>query len=333
MIDPELERDLRMLKLHDQPRLRDKIAAAHGSVARAWIVLGLHLQHGLGVRTDRVSAREAYKSGLKGDPGAAASAAFHLATLLEDHPELCEEYGDGRKQYGTSPDLYWREGAKLAVAAADARFHFWAPNQRTPDLAAAITPLIRRRRQDAAFGDPEAMYELARLLHEGFGVPRHQADAALWLHRAATAGHLGAACRLKPAGWQAVARGAIGHGTPVDDAPTLSTAPGPGDAPALGGGPASPFQLLRASLPLNLPVRWAGTPGEPRPDDAARADAGELEAQVRLGLGAEEEGERAYWLILAAAAGHPAAFTPRDALPAHPEAEARAAIWWERRFG
>jgi TPR repeat protein len=333
--DPDLERHLRLLKLHDEPRSRARVIATYGNVARAWLLLGRHLEHGDGMRTDRVSAREAYKTALKGDPAVAASAAFQLAVLLEAHPELCEEYGQAGRMFGTTPAHYFREGAELAVAAADARFRFWAPNQRSAELAAVIAPLIARRRQDAAFGDPDAMYELSQLMLEGFGVPRHLADAAAWLHRAAAAGHLGAACRLRGADWQAIARLAVGTGRPRDNAPSLGGAPtaGPGDAPELGGGPASPFQLLRISLPSPLPVRWPAAAAPLLADDLARAEAGDVEAQLRLGAAAEEPDTASFWLLLAAAGGHPSAFRLRDALPQAPGAEERAALWWERHWG
>ena len=54
VLDPRLETDLRMLKLHDEPRLKARVVAAHGSIARAWIVLGRHLERGDGTRQDRV---------------------------------------------------------------------------------------------------------------------------------------------------------------------------------------------------------------------------------------------------------------------------------------
>jgi TPR repeat protein len=295
-------------------------------VARAWVVLGRHLEVGEGVRTDRVSAREAYKEALKGEPGVAAVAAFQLAVLLEAYPELVEEYGDGRRSFGTSPEHYYRKGAELALEAAETRFKFWAPNQRGPELAAALKPVIVRRRQEATFGDPEAMYEVSRLLEDGFGVPRHRADAAMWLHRAAKAGHLAAACRLRGEGWHDVIRLAVAPAGPPDHSPALAEMAGPGNAPALGGVPASPFQAMRAGLPRTLPVRWAGAVAEPQEGDPDRAEAGDLEAQLRLGAAQDD----LFWLTLAAASGHPSAFPLRDALPASAEAEDRAAAWWER---
>jgi len=336
MLDPRLETDLRLLKLHDEPRLRQRLTEAYGSVARAWVVLGRHLQAGDGIRLDRVSAREAFKAALKGDAAIAAVAAFQLAVLLEAHPELKEEYGDGRRRFGTSAEHYFKEGAKLAVEAADARFRFWTPNQRTPELAAAIAPVIAKRRQEAEFGDPEATYELSQLLLEGFGVPRHQADAARWLHRAAASGHLAAACRLRGEGWEAVARLAVGPAGPGDNAPALAMVDGPGDAPALGGVPASPFQAVRAGRPAGLRARWAAVVPAPEPGDEEKAEAGDLDAQLRVGAGllqaeeADHEGA-AYWVTLAAAGGHPSAFPLRDALPLQPAAEERAAAWWARR--
>jgi TPR repeat protein len=159
-------------------------------------------------------------------------------------------------------------------------------------------------------------------------VPRHQADARRWLHRAAAAGHLAAACRVRGEGWQAVARLAVGPGGPGDYAPALAEVDGPGDAPVLGGVPASPFQAVR---PRTLPSRWAGAVAAPEEGDLARAEAGDLEAQLRVGAAAEDPVEGAFWLTLAAAGGHPSAFPPRDALPAAPDAEDRAAAWWERR--
>ncbi|MDB5095955.1 MAG: hypothetical protein JWM80_376 [Cyanobacteria bacterium RYN_339] len=333
MIDSRLETDLRMLKLHDEPRLRGRVLEAHGSVARAWIALGRHLEVGAGVRKDLVSAREAFKEALKGVPAEAAVAAFQLAVLLERHPEMCEEYAERGRTFGTTPAHYFKEGAKLAVAAADARFRFWAANQRTPDLAAAIAPLIARRRHDADFGDPDGMYELSQLQTEGFGVPRNSAAAASWLHRSAKAGHLGAACRLRSEGWESIARLALGVRGPHDDAPALGGAEGPGDAPALGGVPASPFQLLRLGLPRNLPARWAAAVPLLAEGDAEKAEAGDVDAQLRLGAASEDPETAAFWLTQADAAGHPSAFPLRDALPTAPAAEERAATWWERRWG
>jgi TPR repeat protein len=345
--DPDLERNLRMLKFHDEPRSRARVVAAYGSVARAWLVLGRQLEHGLGTRTDRVSAREAYKIALKGEPSVSANAAFQLAVLLDARPELCEEYGPAGQMFGTTPAHYFREGAEQAVTAADARFRFWAPNQRSRELAAAIAPLIARRRNDVAFGDPDAMYERSQLLTEGFGVPRHRADAAAWLHRAAAAGHLGAACRLRTANWQDIARLAVGTLQPRDYAPALGAGlplradptldagatGGPGDAPELGGGAASPFQLLRVGLPSPLPVRWPAAAAPPLADDPSGAEAGDVEAQLRLGAAEEDPDKASFWLLLAAAYGHPSAFRLLDALPPAPDAEARAALWWERRWG
>ncbi len=209
------------LEQRERARQAEWKTAAKGGDPVGRFLLGLRLEHGVGVAQDSAAAAQMYR--LAADAGL-AEAQYNLAEMCALGQGIPADEGQALARYrqaaekghvaaqftlgllhqggrGVTRDAakaaeWFRKAAEKGHAAAQCslgRLHLDGSGVPADD-----TQAFRWFHKAAEQGHPEAQFQLGEIYLRGRGVPRDKERAAYWYRKAAKQGHAGARSRLGP---------------------------------------------------------------------------------------------------------------------------------------